>query len=269
MAQSGNYDYNAPSINASSVGSQNVNGQNVGGYQMPDYTGIAKTNNANSQLFNAGQQGTIGAFQGAQQAAVNALPTYQQLSDTNNARYNVPGLMQNSTNLNNQMLRLPSENYGMTQGSDTNQAQLDQMTGVQQFRLSPQANAAAANANTALTLSNQATGYGIQNEAFQTSPYTTAAPMVQSALASAATNFTQAQSDELNALVSAVNAGTQLSGTQMAQLASLQNAKYVYDAAVNTANATQNVAKTNANVLQNVQPGSIMYNPATGKNTPV
>jgi hypothetical protein len=260
MAVSGNgtYDYTAPNINASSVSGKTVNGvDNVGGYQMPDYTSIAKTNNTNAQNFSTGQSNQVGAFQGAMQSAVNALPTYQQLNEANNQQYNVQPLMQNATNLNNQLLRLPSENYGMTQGSDTNQAQLDQMTGVQQFRLQPLAQNATAQAQQAQTLSNQATGYGVQNENFQISPYTTAAPMVQSQMASAATGFYQAQSDQLTALEQAVQSGAQLSGQQLAQLTSLQNQKTAYDQAVATSKIT--------NQNQQLAAGTTYYNPTTGQ----
>ncbi len=263
------YNYNQPNINGQNISGQNINGQNVGGYNMPNYTQVGQTNNQNSQNFNQSQQNQIGAFQGAMQSSVNALPTYEQLNQQNNARYNVDPLMSNATNLNNQLLRIPSENYAMTQGSDTNQGQLDQMSGVQQFRLQPLAQNATAQAQQAQNLSNQATGYGVQNEAFQISPYTTAAPLVQNQMTAAASNFTQQQSDQLAALTAQMNAGVSLSKDQMDQMSALQQAKYVYDAAIATANATQNAAIYGANKLQNVQPGSIMYNPANGKNSPV
>lgn len=264
----GSYNYNAPNITPSSVGGQTVNGvNNVGGYQMPDYTSIASTNNQNSQNFNQGQQNQIGAFQGAFQSAVNALPTYQQLNQANNQQYNVEPLMQNATNLNNELLRIPSENYAMTQGSDTNQGQLDQMTGVQQFRLQPLAQNATAQAQQAQTLSNQATGYGIQNEAFQTSPYSTVAPLIQNQLATAAANFTQTQSDQLQALEQAVQSGAQLSANQLTQLTSLQNAKTAYDQAVAVANIGQQTALKQqqlTNQYQNIPAGNTLINTFNG-----
>jgi hypothetical protein len=245
-----NYTYNAPQT-----------GGDIKGFN-PDYSSIFGTQNANQQSFTGNQLGNVSAFQGAHQAAVNALPTYQELNQQNNARYNVQPLAEHATNLNNQILRLPSENYGMTQGSDTSQGQLDQMTGVQQFRLAPLAQSATAEAQTAQNLSNQATGYGIQNEAFQTSPYTTAAPMVQNVLASAATNFGQAQADQLKVLQDKVDQGVTLTKTEMDNLTTLKAAQTLYNQNVDVANITGNYA---TNKYVTLQPSYTSLNTQTGK----
>lgn len=243
------YNYSAPN------GSGNLQGYN------PDYTSIFGNQNKNSQNFNQGQSDQVGAFGGAMQSAVNALPTYQQLNEQNNQKYNVEPLMQNATNLNNRMLRLPSENYAMTQGSDTNSGQLDQMTGVQQFRLAPLAQNATAQAQQAQTLSNQATGYGIQNENFQISPFTTTAPMVQSILASAASNFGAQQQAELQALTAKMQSGVTLTTDERDNLNRLQTAQIAYNQAVDVANITGNYA---ANKFISLQPGYQSVNTQTG-----
>ncbi len=257
MALSGN-STPTPSYNTGYNYSAPQGGGNIQGFN-PDLTNTFGTQNQNAQGFNQNQANTVNAFQGAMQSSVNALPTYQALNQANNAAYNVQPLMQNATNLNNEMLRLPSENYNMTAGSDTNQGQLDQMTGVQQFRLQPLAQNATAQAQQAQNLSNQATGYGIQNENFQISPYTTAAPMVQSTLASAASNFGAQQQAELQALTDKMNQGVTLTTDERDNLNRLQVAQTNYNSAVATANITANAALK----YQNLAPGATLYNTTT------
>ncbi len=265
----GSYNYSQPNVNANSIGAVKIPGtdQSAGGYQMPDLSSVGAAQNANSQNFNSAMNNQVGAFTGAYNAAAQALPTYQQLNNANNAQYNVQPLMQNATNLNNEMLRLPSENYNMTQGSDTNQGQLDQMTGVQQFRLQPLAQNATAQAQQAQTLSNQATGYGVQNEAQLLSPYANTVPLQSGLLQGAYGSFTQQQSDQLNGLVQLAQSGATLSADQLNQLSALQQAKIQADAQVQAAqigaNAQTSVAKI-ANQNQILGQGATYYNPTTG-----
>jgi hypothetical protein len=270
----GNYQYKSSGINPSSVGSIKIPGtdQSAGGYQMPDLNAYSQNQNANSQNFNQAMNGQVGAFTGAYNAAAQALPTYQQLNERNNQQYNVEPLMQNATNLNNELLRIPSENYGMTQGSDTNQGQLDQMTGVQQFRLQPLAQNATAQAQQAQTLSNQATGYGVQNEAQLLSPYANTVPLQQGLLSGSYANFTQQQSDQLNALTQLAQSGATLSADQLNQLSALQQAKLQADATIQAANIqaanAQKVAQIQGNYVGNkyqvLNPAQTLVNTYTG-----
>lgn len=259
MNPSGNqYSYTAPNVNASNVPGQTVNGvSGVGGYTMPDYSSIAKTNNANSQAFNQGQQNQITGFQGAYQSAVNALPTYQQLNQQANDQYNVPTLAANANSLNNTVLQIPRTYSQATQGTDTNNNQLMQLIGQKQWELAPLAQAATNSAQTAQGLANTSVGYGIQNEAQQLSPFANTIPLQNTQLSNAGANFTQQQSDQLQALELAVQQGVSLSGAQLQQLASLQNAKTTADAAISAAKiAAQN---------QNIPAGNTYYNPTTGQ----
>ncbi len=249
-----NYNYSTPTPSGTS---------SINGYTSPNFGNFNTGQNQNLQNFSQGQANQIGAFQGAYNSAVQALPTYQALNQANNQQYNVQPLMQNATNLNNQVLRLPSENFGLTQGSDTSQGQLDQMNNVQLSRLEPLAQNATAQAQQAQTLSNQATGYGIQNEAFQTSPYSNTVPLLQSQMASAASGFNQQSANELAALQAAVTSGTTLTVDQQDNLNKLQQAKEAYDQAVATANITANSANYVAglnNQYQNIKAGDTLYN---------
>lgn len=248
------YNYSAPQ-----GGGGDIKGNN------PNFTDVAQTQNNNSQNFNQSQANQVGQFQGNYNAAAQALPTYQALNQQANQQYNVQPLMQNATNLNNRVLRLPSENYNLTAGSDTNQAQLDQMTGVQQFRLQPLAQNATAQAQQAQTLANQQVGYGVQNEAQMLSPYANTAPLVQSQMASAATNFGTQQANELAALRDKMAQGVSLTNTELQQKTALEAAQLNYNAAVNTAQASVDAANATNNRMQNISSGSYMYNPATGK----
>lgn len=245
---SSNYNYSAPQ-----GGNGGLKGNN------PNFSDVFGQQNQNSQNFNQSQQNQAGGFQSAYNAAAQALPSYQALNEQNNRQYNVQPLMQNATNLNNRLLRLPSENFGLTQGSDTNQAQLDQMTGVQQFRLQPLAQNATAQAQQAQTLSNQATGYGVQNEAQLLSPYANTVPLVQSTLASAANNFGAQQQAELAALTAKMQSGVALTQTEQNNLNALQMAQIGYNQAVDVANATGN----QANKYQNLPAGNTLYNTQT------
>lgn len=259
------YNYSQPNINAPSVANQNFNGQSAGGYSMPDLTSIGQTQNQNSQNFNQSQANQVQAFQGANQAAVNALPTFQQLNQQANQQYNVPNLANTATQLNNTVLQIPQTYSQATQGSDTNNNQLMQLIGQKQWELDPLAQAATNSAQTAQGLANTSVGYGVQNEAQQLSPFQNAAPLLQGQMGNAATNFTQDQANQLSALESMVQAGTTLSANQASQLSALQQAQLSYQGQIAAANASQNAAAYAANKMQNVQQGTVEYNPATGK----
>jgi hypothetical protein len=252
-----NYNYSSPNINASSVGGQTVNGQsNVGGYQMPDYTSIANGQNKNSQNFNNAQYGTIGAFQGANQAAVNALPTYQKLQNDANTQYNVQPLAQKANDLNNTVLQIPQTYSQATQGSDTNNNQLMQLIGQKQWELDPLAQASTNSAQTAQGLANTMVQAGVNNEQQQLSPFANSAGLVNSAISGGYANFTADQANQLAALEAAVASGATLSGQDAATLASLQNAKTQADALI----AAQKISSQN----QILASGSTYYNPTTG-----
>jgi hypothetical protein len=246
MAASGNgtYDYSTP-----------ASGGDIKGYN-PDYSSIFGTQNANSQNFNTAQNNQVGNFTGAYNAAAQAMPSYQSLLNNANSQYNVQPLAENAANLTNQVLRLPSENYGMTQGSDTNQAQLDQMTGVQQFRLQPLATAATNNAQVAQGLANNMVNYGVQNETQMLSPYANTVPLQQALTTGAYTNFTSQQSDQLAALNAKLAQGVQLTTTEMNNLNALQVAKTNADALV--------AAQQAANQYKLVSPSQGIWNAQTG-----
>ena len=264
----GTYNYTTPNINTPNIPNQNINGSQVGGYNFPDLTSISAANNANSQNFNQSQQNTIGNFQSGYQASVNALPTFQQLNQQANNQYNVPNLQTQATNLNNTVLQIPQTYSQATQGSDTNNNQLQQLIGQKQWELDPLAQAATNSAQTAQGLANTSVGYGIQNEQQQLAPWVAAGPMIQNQLASAAANFTQQQSDQLATLQAMVQAGTQLSASQAAQMTSLSNAKTAYDQAVAVANISAQ-AQIKAAQLNNenytLNPYQQVYNTTTGQ----
>jgi hypothetical protein len=145
----------------------------------------------------------------------------------------------------------------MTQGSDTNQAQVDQMTGVQQFRLQPLATAATNNAQVAQGLANNMVNYGVQNEAQLLSPYANTVSLQQALTQGAYANFTQQQSDQLNALTAKMNAGVTLTKDEQDNLNALQVAKANNDATI----AAQKIAFQN----QQLAAGTTYYNPTTGQ----
>lgn len=228
----------------------------VKGYN-PDFSSVFATQNQNQQNFNQGQANQNDQFRNSYNAAAQALPSYQQLNNQNNAQYNVQSLAQNAANLTNQQLRLPSENFGLTQGSDTNQAQLDQMTGVQQFRLAPTVAAANNNAQVAQGLSQQATNAGIQNEAQLLSPYANTVGLQQAQTQGAYSNFGAQQQGELTALIAKMNSGVALTQTEQNNLNALQLAKINGQYAIaNTAQSQKYIPLGQNQALYNSQTGA-------------
>lgn len=268
MNPSGNntaYNYNAPN------GTGDIKGYN------PDYTQTFGTQNQNAQNFNQNQANQVGAFQGSYNAAAQALPTFQQLNQQANQQYNVPNLQNTATQLNNQVLQIPQTYSQATQGSDTNNNQLMQLIGQKQWELSPLAQAATNSAQTAQGLANTSVGYGVQNEQQLLSPYANTAPLVQSQLASAASNFGAQQQAELAALTAKMQSGVALTQTEQNNLNALQIAQQGYQNAIQVANITGQYALANTiqgqKYISQGQPGSNLINtvaqqyinPSTGR----
>lgn len=223
----------------------------------PQLGDVFNTQNQNQQNFNQSQQNQASGFQDAYNAAAQALPSYQTLQNNANQQYNVQPLAQNATNLNNQLLRLPSENFGLTQGSDTNQAQLDQMTGVQQFRLQPLAQNATAQAQTAQGLANTMVNAGVNNEQQLLSPYANTASLEQGVLGSAASNFGAQQQAELQALTAKQNSGQALTQTDLNNLNNLQLAQIQGQYTIaNTAQGQKFINAPQNNSIYNTQTGA-------------
>jgi hypothetical protein len=256
-AYKSNYNYTAPQ----SAG--DIKGFN------PDYTATFGTQNKNSQNFYGGQAGQIGAFQGAYQAATNALPTYQKLYSDAAQEYNVAPLATNAANLQNTLLQVPQTYSQATVGSDTNNNQLMQLIGQKQWELGPIAQAATNSAQTAQGLAATKAGYGIQNENFLTQPYQTAAPMITSEMASAASGFNQEQANELQALEQKLASGVTLTTTEMNNLNQLKIAEEGYQNALAVGNQTGQYALKNTQLgNQNyvLNPYQSVYNTVSGQS---
>ena len=128
--------------------------------------------------------------------------------------------------------------------------------------LTPQANAATANANTAAGLS----GTYIANALL---PYQAQGTLVTNQEAAQATGWNQTLQDQFNGLIDKMQSGVTLSGNEMTLAQNLASQEEAYQQAVAVAQeqavSAQNVAKINQ-TYQTLSPAQTLANTMTGQN---
>lgn len=163
---------------------------------------------------NANQQQGSQSYQDQYAKAVAANPTVSQLYDTANQNFNVPGLMQQSTNLNNAMLQDPQQNVNAAKGFNYDANQVGQQTTQDLARLSPIAAAATNQAQQAQTLAGQQVAAGQAQNAQNLLPIQSQQQFLLQQQGNQAQAYVTANSDAFQALTAKMNAGVQLSQTE-------------------------------------------------------
>ena len=180
-----------------------------------------------------------------------------------NAQYNVPTLAANANYLQGQVLKSPQRNLQMAKGFNFDQNQVDKATNLELARLSPLAQNATNQLQTAQGMVNQGVGFQQAQNQYELQPIQQEGEMLGDFWARQASGFTSASQMELEGLVKKMEAGVQLSTAEMQRYSELAQAEMDYQAAMTQANTQMNVAKLN-NQNQIIGQGQTYYNPATG-----
>ncbi|MBU6501182.1 MAG: hypothetical protein KGI72_05145 [Patescibacteria group bacterium] len=200
-------------------------------------------------------------------SAIAANPSVTGLYNTANTQFNVPQLANQAAYLNNQVANVAPTQYSLARGFDVSDPQVQNAINTNLRFLQPQATAATNFAQTAQNLAGQYVQAGIAQNQFNLLPVQQQGQMLSDALARQSTGFDIAAQNELQGLVSKMNAGVTLSQTEMSRANSLLQAQEAYQQAVDTAKIQQQTtlgASQLANKYQNIPAGNTLINTFTG-----
>lgn len=212
---------------------------------------------------NATQQNQSQNYQQQYAQAVASNPTVSQLYQQGNAQYNVPGLMSNANQLNNAVLQDPQQNVNAAKGFNYDANQVGQQTDQDLARLDPLAQAATNSAQNAQTLAGQYVAAGQAQNAQNLLPIQSQQQFLLQQQANQAQAYITANQSTMDALTAKMNAGVQLSATEMGQYNALIQAQAAVQSAQTTANATVQAAQI-GQTYQTVNPSQTIYDTQTG-----
>ncbi len=252
--------------NARKMGQDSVNAFNPTATQQ---NFLSNYNNLNASQ----QQGSQG-WQDQYSKAIANNPTATSLYAQANDMFNVPGLMQQSTNLNNAMLQTPQMNVNAAKGFNYDANQIGHQTNQDLARLSPLAGAATNQAQQAQTLAGQYVNQGMAQNAINLKPVEAQQQFLLQQQQNQSNAQLAANEQEMAGLTSKMQSGVQLSEAEYSRYNQLVQAQAQLQSAQTAANASQNVAKTQAdaqlkaqqlqNQFANLAAGNTLVNTATG-----
>jgi transcriptional regulator with XRE-family HTH domain len=221
------------------------------------------TSTANTQQDSLGSSGLGGLLGGESNDYVsqyaNAVannPSVTSLYNTANQMFNVPQLANQSTYLNNQVTNAVPDAYTGAKGFDIDSTDINNGVAAKLSYLTPQANAATANYNTASGLASQYVQAGQAQNTQNLLPIQAQGTLLQQQEAAQATGWNQTLSDEFQSLIDKMNAGVQLSTTEMTRANTLASLEEAYNQAVTTANI--------GNQYKTLSPAQTLVNTMTG-----
>jgi hypothetical protein len=221
------------------------------------------TTTAGSQQNNLGSSGLGGLLGGETSDYVNQYknavannPTVTSLYNTANNMFNVPGLAQTATGLQNRVTNITPNAYQGAKGYDIGSTEINNGIANASAYLTPQSNAATANYNTAAGLASQYVTAGQAQNAQNLLPIQSQGTLLQQQEAAQSTGWNNAAQSEFQGLINKMNAGVTLSGTEMARANQLAQSEEAYQQAIGTSQL--------ANQYQNIKAGDTLANTFTG-----
>jgi len=206
-----------------------------------------------------GNQTNAGAqFAGQYAADVAKNPDVTKLYSNANEAFNVPQLASNAAYLQNQVTNQLPMQQNLMRGFDASQGQVDNATNYNLRFLEPQATAATNQSQTAQTLAGQQVQAGITQNQMNLLPVQAQQQLLLQAQASQATGYDTAAQQEMAGLIAKVNAGVQLSATEMSRANQLSSQEEAYNQALAVAKQNQQ--------YQNVKAGDTLYNTFTNQH---
>lgn len=246
----------------------NKTGQDAINSFIPSQTASNQLSGFNA--LTASQMGQSNDYINKYANTVAANPSVTSLYDQGNAKFNVPQLQTQATNLQNQVSNAYPTQLGLARGFDASQGQVDNATNQSLKFLQPQANQATANANTASGLASNYVQAGQAQNAMNLLPIQAQQAFLQQQQGNQASNMNAVQGNEFGALQQKMMSGVALSGTEMAQyqyLLGLQGTQSTNAALIqNTIQGQKQAIIPSTDRLVNTFAQGIL-NPATGQTT--
>lgn len=227
----------------------------------PTSTANSAVNGLNSLVGNQNTQSSNFAKQYADTIAAN--PSVTSLYQTGNDLYNVPGLQKTANYLNNSVTNAIPDQVTAARGSDIGQAQQQNAVASKLAYLTPQANAATTNLNSAQGLASQYVQAGQAQNAQNLLPIQTQATQLAAQQAAQTTGYTTEMSQELSGLIAKMQSGEQLSEAELTRANTLATSEEAYQQAL----AKNQTDIQTAQIGQEYQPltaGQTLLNTFTG-----
>lgn len=201
-------------------------GQNAIGSYDPTAAGNSSTNAVTSN-FNTAQGQNAQAVQPLTDV-IKSNPTAQQLYQQGNNMFNVPALATQATNLTNRVNNVQPNAYNAARGFDISSTDINNGIANATAYLQPQANQATANFNTASGLASNFVNAGLTQNQMNLIPAQENAQLTAANQAAEATGWNQAQKSTLDGLVAKMNAGVQLSQSELQLAGTLAQQEEAY-----------------------------------------
>lgn len=244
---------------------------NVGQNAINSYDPTAAGNTSAKQVtqnFGTAQSQNAAAVDPLQ-SVVNSNPTVTSLYNQGNDMFNVPALKNTATRLQNSVTNAIPDAYQAAKGFDISATDINNGVAAKTAYLTPQANAATANANTAAGLAQGFVTAGQAQNAQNLIPAQENAALTAQNQAAEATGWNQAQKSTLDGLISKMQSGVTLSQNEMDAANKLAATEASYNQAVVQANASVQVANI-GNQYKSLAPSETLYNTSTGQHyTPI
>jgi len=211
----------------------------------------------------AGGLNNIQDYTNAYAGQIAKNPQATDLYTAANDIYNVPNLQKQATYLNNQVTNATPQAYQMARGFDVSEPQVQNQINTNLRFLQPQATAATANANTASGLASQWVNQGMLQNQMNLMPIQNQGTMINDAMARESSGYNIAAQNEMQGLISKLNAGITLSQAEITRANELMKASQAYESAKYTSDTALKQTQTTAQ-NQIVPQGSTYYNPVSG-----
>lgn len=240
--------------------------QNSGNSAINSYDPTASANSVRStqdNLFNT-QNSASNNYTQNYANTISSNPTMQALYNQGNTQFNVPGLAQQATNLNNAVLQVPQNNVNLAKGFDYSAPQVQQQTAQDLARLSPLAAAATNQSQQAQNLAGQYVQAGLTQNQMNLLPIQEQGTLLAQNMAAQATGYNTAAQQELNGLMQKMQSGVTLSQAEMDRANTLAAQETSYQNQLTQAQAQEQTQRI-AQQFQNVGAGNTLINTANGQ----
>lgn len=198
-------------------------------------TNVTATQRANTQNLLGLQQGQNTDFLNRYKGLLGSQETTAQTANRLGQENNLPQLKQNANTLNTTMSNIPYTYRDATKGFDVNQNQLDRIIGQKSSELAPTLTSANNALNTAQNTVNTQLGYTQEDKNRALIPYQSEQQMMADQQARQTSLYSQDNQNELNALITKINTGVQLSEAEKNRAQQLAIAEKGYQNALDVA----------------------------------
>lgn len=259
----------AANDNFYSTGTNNVNNAfNTGNSAINSFdpSGFSKSvTQGQNSLYGVGgaQNNQMNDYIQSYKNAVSANPSVTSLYNTGNDMFNVPGLQNEANSLNNAVLQAPSTVRNSARGFNFDNNQVQNQTNLDLMNLTPLAAAATNNANTAEQNASNYVQAGITQNNMNLMPVQTEGQQLQQQWAEQATGFDANSKNTLDALTAKMQAGVQLSQSEMSAYTQLAQMEENYQSMVGETGAAITQAQL-GNQYKVIPAGNTMVNTFNG-----